>query len=148
MQGEIFINKKRLLMIVSIILIICIISFLTIQYSKKSFNDLLKTNESNITKIFIRNVNNGNYVETTDKNKIKEMINLVSRRYYKKSYDQRFRSGYSYYYDFYSGNKQILRITGSGDNVKINESYYDVSKPISTKSLVNWFNSLPINAYK
>lgn len=139
---------KRLLTIVSIILMICVISFLTIQYSKKNFNDLLKTNESNITKIFMRNGSNGSYVETTDKNKIKEMINLVSGRYYKKSFNQSFRSGYSYYYDFYSGNKQILRITGSGDNVNINDTYYNVSKPISTKSLTNWFNSLPIKTYK
>lgn len=117
-------------------------------YSKKSFNDLLKTKESNITKISMRNGNNGSYVETTDKNKIKEMINLVSGRYYKKSYDQSSRSGYSYYYDFYSGNKQILRITGSEDNVDINDTYYNVSKPISTKSLDNWFNSLPRDTYK
>lgn len=139
---------KKSLTIVSILLIVCVISFFTIGYSKKSFNDLLKTKESNITKILMRNGNNGSYIETTDKNKIKEMITLVSGRYYKKSFNQSSRSGYSYYYDFYSGNKQILRITGSGDNVKINESYYDVSKPISTKSLVNWFNSLPIKAYK
>lgn len=50
--------------------------------------------------------------------------------------------------DFYSGKKQILRITGSGNNVDINDTYYDVSKPISNKSLTNWFNSLPIKAYK
>lgn len=135
-------------MIVSILLILCIISFFTMGYSKKSFNDLLKTKESNITKISMRNGNNGSYVETTDKNKIKEMINLVSGRYYKKSYDQSSRSGYSYYYDFYSGNKQILRITGSEDNVDINDTYYNVSKPISTKSLDNWFNSLPRDTYK
>lgn len=141
-------NMKRSLTIVSILLMICVISFFTIRYSKKSFNDLLKTKESNVTKIFMRNGLNGSYVETTDKNKIKKMINLVSERYYKKSFNQNFRSGYSYYYDFYSGNKQILRITGSGNNVDINDTYYDVSKPISTKSLANWFNSLPIKAYK
>lgn len=127
---------------------ICVISFLTMGYSKKSFNDLLKTKESNVTKIFMRKGLNGSYVETTDKNKIKEAINLVSGRYYKKSRDQASRSGYDYYYDFYSGNKQILRITGSGDNVEINDTYYDVSKPISSKAIANWFNSLPIKAYK
>lgn len=145
---------KRLLTIISVLLIICITSFFTIQhskemqYSKKSFKNLLKTNESNITKVFMRDGRNGNYVETTDKNKIKEIINLVSGKYYKKSSDQRLRCGYSYYYDFYSGSKQILRITGSGNNVDINGTYYDVSKSISYESLTNWFNSLPIKAYK
>jgi hypothetical protein len=124
-----------------------VISFYLIhyfQYSPKSFDDLLGTNEANITKVFMRNGNNGSSVETDDKEKIKEIINLVNYRYYNKSLNQAPRVGYSYFYDFYSGDKRIIRITGSGDNVEINSTYYNVSEAISVDSLTKWFNSIPI----
>lgn len=34
----------------------------------------------------MRSGNNGSYVETTDKKKIKEIINLVNNRYYTKAF--------------------------------------------------------------
>lgn len=80
------INKKLLKILIPIILMICIISFFTIQYSKKCFDDLIKNNEANITKVFMRSGSNGSYVETTDKKKIKEIINLVNNRYYTKAF--------------------------------------------------------------
>lgn len=140
-------NKKRLRIAIPVLLL-----FLTIlsvyQYSKKSFDNLLGTNETNITKVFMRSGVNGDYVETEDKEKIKEIISLLNDRYYKKSFNQSLRTGYSYFYDFYSGNKHLIRRTGSENNVEVNSTYYNVSKPISTKSLTDWFNSLPVHPFK
>jgi hypothetical protein len=135
-------------MAIPMFLLICIISFYIFQYSPKSLNDLLGTNKVNITKVFMKNGNNGSYVETTDKEKIKELTNLLNDRYYKKALNQESRVGYSYFYDFYKADKWIIRITGSGNNVEVNNVYYNVSKSIPTTSLANWFNSLPINDYK
>lgn len=144
-------DKKLLKIVISTLLLIGVISFYVIQYhvySPKSFDDLLGTDKANITKVLMRSGKNGSYVETTDKKKIKEIINLVNDRNYKKSSDQQSRVGYTYYYDFYSGNKNIMRITGYGNNIDVNGTYYDVSRSISIDSLTKWFNSLPINILK
>ncbi|MDP4144926.1 MAG: hypothetical protein Q8936_10675 [Bacillota bacterium] len=126
------------------ILLVIIILFAVILFSKKSFNNLLGTSDQNITKVLMRSGSTGNYVETTDKAKIKELINLVNNRDYHISLNQASRSGYIYYYDFYSGDESIIRIMGCGSNVNINGIYYNVSKEISADSLNNWFNSLPV----
>ncbi|MGB8454500.1 MAG: hypothetical protein WCD89_19495 [Anaerocolumna sp.] len=54
------------------------------------------------------------------------------------------KSGYHYYYDLHTVDKRIIRIAGDGDCVKINNTYYDVSIPISLDSLTNWFNPLSV----
>jgi len=140
-------NKKLVKIIVPIILIICLMLFYLIQYSNKSFKKLLGIDELNITKVSMRNGNNGNLVETSDKVKIEELINLLNNRDYRKSFEQGSRTGYSYYYDFYVGDKHVLRMIGSGNNVQINSTYYQTSKEISVDSLREWFNSLPIKSY-
>ncbi|HZK72337.1 MAG TPA: hypothetical protein VFD03_12610, partial [Clostridia bacterium] len=109
-----------------------------------NFDNLLKTNTYNITKVLMRDGSNGNSVSTTDKAKIQEIVQLVENRHYTKAINQEARTGYSYFYDFYVGNKEVLRITGGGNNVEINSTYYNVDKPIQTNELKNWFNSLPI----
>lgn len=58
------------------------------------------------------------------------------------------RSGYCYYYDFYSNKKLLIRLTGAGNNVAINDTYYNVSKSISLNGLGKWFKSLPIKPFK
>jgi hypothetical protein len=144
-------HKKLSKIVIPALLIIGIISFCLIRYyvySTKSFDDILGVDEGNITKVLMRSGSNGSYVETADKEKIKELINLVNDIDYKKSSNQTPRGGYSYYYDFYSGDKRVLRITGSGYNINVNGTYYDVSKFISVSSLTNWFNSLPVQAFK
>jgi nitrogen regulatory protein PII-like uncharacterized protein len=143
--------KKLYKTVIPALLLIGIISFCLIRYygySPKSFDDLLGADETNITKVLMRNGNNGSYVETTDKEKIKELINSVNDRYYKKSSNQEPRVGYSYYYNFYSGDKHTITITGNGEKVDVNGTYYDVSRSISIDSLTNWFNSLPVHAPK
>ena len=137
---------KSLRPILLIILLICCISFFIVKYSakKKSFDDLLGTNSTNITSVFMRDGSNGNSVATNDKGKIKEIISLVNDRYYKKSINQEPRSGYNYFYDFVLEGKNSIRITGSGSNVDIDGIYYDVSKEISEEGLRNWFNSLQV----
>jgi len=136
------VNKKLLGLIFSAVLIIII--FLCAQFSSRSFNNLLGTKETNITKVFMRNGSNGNWVETNDKDKIKELFNLLNNRYYRIALNQVPRVGYSYYYDFYSGDKKLLRMTGNGNNVQINNTYYNVSEEVSHDLLKSWFNSLPV----
>lgn len=139
-------NKFIISCILAVAVIVGVGGYFYYGYSAKSFDDFLGMDEANITKVLMTNGNNGSSVETTDKDKIKEIITLVNDdRDYKKSFNQAPRTGYSYHYDFYSGDKQIVRITGSGDNVKVNGTYYDVSKSISNDSLKKWFNSLPVN---
>ena len=135
------INKKN----AAILLLISTILFLVIQYHYKSFDSVLGANGINVTKVDMRNGNTGGYVSTTDKDKIKELVNLVDNRYYRKSFMHLNQmSGFTFYYDFYVGDKQILRISGDGNNVQLNNTHYHVSKSISNKLLTNWFNSLPI----
>lgn len=141
-------NKKLFKVLVPMFIVLLIILFYQIQYSRKSFEDFLGTNEANITKILMRNGSDGSYVETSDKEHMKILINMLNDRYYKKSLNQEDRNGYSYYYDFYLQDKRIIRITGDGDNVNINNTYYNVSKQISLDSLTNWYNSLSVNDYQ
>ena len=133
--------------ILPVLLLVGVIS-LCFVYSSKSFENLLGIDEGNITKVLMRNGSNGNYVESTDKEKIKELIDIVNNRDYKKALNQEKRTGYSYYYDFYLENKVRLSITGHGDKVDVNGAYYDVSEPISVEALAKWFNSLPVNVAK
>ena len=78
------------------------------------------------------NEDNDTDVVTNDKDKINEIINLLNDRNYTKS-NQEYLTGCIYYYDFYSGDeiKARVRISGDGNHVKFNSTYYDVSKPIS-----------------
>ena len=140
-------TKKRFMVILSALLLIVIVSVFLIKHfenSPESFENLLGTNKANITKVLMRDGSNGNYVITDDKEKINEIINLINDRDYTKSANQEDRTGYRYYYDFYSGDNIKMRITGDGDVVEINNTYYGVSNPISSNSLTTWFNSLPI----
>lgn len=124
------------------LLFICIILFVANQFKNKSFDELLGTKEENITKVVMVNGEDGRFASTKDKKKIKELINLLNNKHYSKSINQISRDGYSFWYDFYAGNEVIARITGDGSNVKINKSYYHVSKEISLDLLNEWFNSL------
>ncbi len=135
-------RKKLLWLAVPVILLICVLVFIQLQYPRKTFDDLLGVDEAKITKVLMRKGFDMSSVETTDKDKIKELINILDNRYYRKSFKQELISGYTYYYDFYSGNTVILRITGSGNNVCVNTTYCNVSKEISLHLLDIWFNSL------
>ena len=135
-------RKKLLWLAVPVILLICALVFIQVQYPRKTFDDLLGVDEAKITKVLMRKGFDMSSVETTDKDKIKELINILDNRYYRKSFKQELISGYTYYYDFYSGNTVILRITGSGNNVCVNTTYCNVSKEIPLHLLDIWFKSL------
>jgi hypothetical protein len=136
--------NKKLSIVISVLFVLCIFTILFDQYQKKRFDDLLGTNEANITKVFVRDGKNEISVETMNKERIKHFISLLNARYYRKARNQEDKSGYHYYYDLYTVDKRIIRIAGDGDCVKINNTYYDVSIPISLDSLTNWFNSLAV----
>ncbi len=137
-------KKKLLWIVIPLILIVAIsvLLFIQINYPKKTFSELLGTDEARVTKVLMRKGFDMSSVETTDKGKIKELINILNDKYYRKSFNQELISGYTYFYDFYSGDKAILRITGSGNTVCVNDTYCNVSKEISLDLLNNWFNSL------
>ena len=135
-------RKKLLWLAVSVILLICVLVFIQLQYPRKTFDDLLGVDEAKITKVLMRSGVTGKGVETSDSDKIKELISILDNRYYRKAFNQELRTGYMYYYDFYSEDKVILRITGSGTAVIIKDIRYNVSKEISLHLLDIWFNSL------
>jgi hypothetical protein len=140
------IKHKSLIIVLAILFFVCIISFLIVRNRTipKSFEDLLGTNDTNISKILMGNGNSGTNVTTNDKTKIKELITLVNNRYYRRSDDQRKMVGYNYFYTFYVGNKDVLTITYTGTKVYINRVWYDVNKEISSDKITDWFNSLTI----
>lgn len=137
---------KKILLILLFVLVIqlSVILLSVIQSHTKSFNDMLGTNETNITRILTRNENTGEYFSTTNKDKIKELINLLNNRSYSKSFNPLTVTGISYYYEFFVGSKKILSITGDSDNVSIDGTCYNITKEMSVKLLHNWSNSLTI----
>ena len=150
--GVLYCEKKVLIVVIVALMLIGVISFFLIkhfEYSPKSFESLLGTNEANITKVLLGNADYGDVAETNDKEKIKEIINLINNRNYTKS-NQEYITGCIYYCDFYSGDefKVRVRLSGDGDNVKVNYTYYNVSKSISSALLTNWFDSLLVQNNK
>jgi hypothetical protein len=145
-------KRKHLKIILPIVLLICIVSFILNQYPVKSFNGLLGNDETKITKVFMTDGMPGHQVYTNDKGKIRELINLLSHRYYIKSFDQRAGVGGSYALTFYIGDNKVIMIDIIHDyNVdlfadKKNPSgvRYTISKNISINSLDKWYKSLPI----
>ncbi len=135
-------RKKLLWLAIPVILLICVLVSIQLQYPRKTFDDLLGVDEAKITKVLMRSGVTGKGVETSDSDKIKELISILDNRYYRKAFNQELRTGYMYYYDFYSEDKVILRITGSGTAVIIKDIRYNVSKEISLHLLDIWFNSL------
>ena len=146
-------NKKVLIVVIAAFILIGGISFFLIRYfenSPKSFESLLGTNESNITNVLLADRDH-DVVVTDNKEKIKELINLLNGRNYTKSsiQDDRAGTGYSYYYEFYPDPLDGVRVRISDDGTKVrvdkvNAVFYDVSKPISLSSLANWNDSILI----
>jgi hypothetical protein len=143
-------KKKLLWIVIPLILIVAIsvLLFVQVKYPKKTFSELLGTDESNITKVLMRKGFDMSSVETTDKDKIKELINMLNDRYYRKAFNQEFGTGYTYAYVFYSGNSETLKMICSGNNIHIYNqektvaTYYNASKEMSIDWSDNWFNSL------
>ncbi len=140
--------KLKLLILISTIAILFVAFLFARPYIfGESFEGLIGTDSKNITEVFMRNGTNGNSVATTDKAKIREMINLVNNRHYTKSINQEVKSGYNYFYDFYVGDKKVLTIVGTGNRVNANTVNYYVNKPIPTDGIKKWFNSLPVSKW-
>lgn len=141
-------KSRRKIIILSIILLLVVVFLIGSPYViGKDFYGLLNTKSNDITKVFMRDGSNGNSVCTTDKAKILELDKILDNRHYTKAINQGDRAGYTYLYDFYVGNNKVLRITGSGNNVDINSTYYNIDKPIQTDLLKKWFNSLPVTKW-
>lgn len=133
--------RKKLIYSIPVLVVIGVILFIILLTSKKSFSTILGVDESKITKVFMQD-EFGNVVETYDKVKIHELINLLNNREYKKSKDECTRIAYTYYYDFYEGEKNVLRITGTGTSIVVNNEIYTVSREISQDAIAEWFQSL------
>ncbi len=133
--------RKILLKAILMVFLIFIIDATTNimeQYRCKSFEELLGIKETNITKVFMRNGWNGHAVETTDKEKIKELVSLYKYRSYRKELKKRLGTGFIYFCDFYSEDLWFLRISENGEYISFNSSDYKVSKEISIDSIINW----------
>ncbi len=139
-EGKYFMKKRLLKVILAVFLIFILEATTNImdQYKSKSFEELLGIKETNITKVFMRNGWNGHAVETTDKEKIKELVSFYKDRTYRKEFKQVLGSGFIYFCDFYSGDMRILRISENGKNISFNSSDYNVSKKIFTGAIIYW----------
>jgi uncharacterized protein YxeA len=143
--------KNILWIVIALFLIISIsvLLFIQVKYPKKTFSELLGTDESNITKVTMVNSGTGRKIEATNKEKIKELFKMLDERTYRKAFKQTLRTGCLYAYDFYSGDKMLLTIVGIGSNIHIYnqestiDAFYDVSKKISIDWIDKWFNSIP-----
>ena len=129
---------QKAILVVLLIFIIDATTNIMEQYICKRFEELLGIKETNITKVFMRNGWNGHAVETTDKEKIIELVSFYKDRTYRKELKKKLGSGFIYFCDFYSEDVWILRISENGDNISFNSSDYNVSKEISTDSIINW----------
>ena len=145
----IIVKKKLLWAIIPIALIVgIIITYFQIQYPSMTFEELLGTEEYNITKVLVINPVTGARVETENKEKIMELINLFNNRTYRKNFKQRLGVGYIYAYDFYSGDNRILSIVDSGRTklniyrLKNTSAYYTVSNEISVNLTDSWVDSI------
>lgn len=107
----------------------------------KSFGTLLTTDSSHITQVHVKNGMTGYGVVTTDPSRIRALIRLMDNRRYRRSFDQRPKTGYLYRYDFFVGSKIVLSIDGVGSNVSVNGVYCHVDRPISADALKSWFDS-------
>jgi hypothetical protein len=139
--------KKALLCVVLPVLLMIgvIVTYYMVQCPKKSFDDLLGTDEANITKVVM------GYGplpqekrETLNKDKIKELTGLLNKRSYARQVIQEMWVGSPPSLDFYLGSKSTFRMSFYGNDIEINDTYYSVSKDIDSASLIRWFKSLPV----
>lgn len=141
-------KKTLLYVIIPVLLILAVVfTYFFAQYPKKSFSELLGTDQANITKVTLINCDAGMTVETYNKDKIKELINLLSERSYRKEFIPYW--GITHYICYlYSDTKEVIRISILEPNIEINNIYYNVKKEIDTDLLKKWFNSLPAKPIK
>lgn len=138
-------KNKRIFLVFFLSLIIFFALYVIKEFAlPHSIRDLLNTDYNNVTKVLMRSGHTGKFVVTNDSKKIMELISLLDNRKYYKSFDQIPRLGYTYYYYFYVEENKILTIVGTGNFVRINQTYYNLAKDISTDEVTQWFNSLPI----
>lgn len=136
--------KKRT-MIAGLVFFVCVMSFLLIRGSMntKTFDDFIGKQNPYISKIVMFNGSNGKMVSTMDKNKIQKLVKLLKNRSYHKASDQQLRTGFSYSYKFYVGNKEVLDICDLGGMVNVYGTYYN-STIVPNDGIKNFYNSLII----
>ena len=138
-----------LLFIVILLLVLILVDLVQDKVKERAtipFETLLSVSlgvkEDEINRSYMIDGNTGASVETTSPEKIKELLNILYGKYYTKAKNQEGRTGYTYTYRFYSDDKELIRIVGSGSNVSINGTYYDVSEEISYEKLKKWYDEL------
>ncbi len=136
------IRKNKLLLIIGLgVLTLVIIYLISNNMKYKKFSDFIDNNEQKISRVEMIDGSNGKTVVSTDKEKIKELINLLNNERYKKSSDQHEIVGYSFAVTFYVDNKNVLQIISTGDRVNVNGVYYNVTTGKLDK-LGKWYKSL------
>ena len=135
-------NRKKIISLFAavVIILICIICILLV-FSKKSFKDLADTDHNELTKVVVTSGSDGSHVEFIDADKIKELVSVFESCEYRKVFFREKSTGYSFYFDFYSGNEVVLRITGTGSAIKVDDKDYKVVGEIDTDRIRALFNS-------
>ena len=140
-------NKKRIIIFLIVLIIVSSTGLLIAYcYDHRShpFSNICKINISQIQKITIQNSGEGGVItDVTDKEKIKEIYDLIIPLSYKKDYNQRIAMGWSYWIKIYNKNNlKVADYTFSGTRFVINNSappFYISSKDITTQ-LDNMFD--------
>ncbi|WP_242846019.1 hypothetical protein [Clostridium novyi] len=79
------IRKNKLLLIIGVgVLALVIIYLISNNMKYKKFSDFIDNNEQKISRVEMIDGSNGKTVVSTDKGKIKELINLLNNQRYKK----------------------------------------------------------------
>lgn len=137
-------NKHKFLIAVAgVVFFVCVITFLFIKSSMntKTFDDFIGNTNPDISKITMMDGGTGRSVFTTDKSKIKELLTILNNTQYRRASNQEGRSGFSYSYNFYVGDKLIMGMWDTGYMVNIYDTYYETTiEP--RDGIKNWYNSI------
>jgi hypothetical protein len=136
-------NKYNSYIVKLLVFSVIVIAYLTYTHPKE-FDDLIGTSDKSITKIILTSGSSGAKVIIADKEQIQQFINLVTKRHYSRLLDQfTSRSGWGYRAEFFESNTRLVELTyGSSNEIKVNNTKYNVDNPISYEETDKLFKSL------
>ncbi|WP_153017523.1 hypothetical protein [Heyndrickxia sporothermodurans] len=120
--------------IISVSLVLVLISGCS-QTSSKGSKDFMEiVGDKSVSKIEVIDGRNGNRHTITEKDKIQQFIQLLNEKEYKEMENHEKTKGYIYKAVLSSNNKEF-NITFLDNEIKINDTYYSLKKPIGEKDI-------------
>jgi hypothetical protein len=144
-------NKKHIIIFLIVLIIISAIGLIIVygyDHRSRPFSDISKINSAQIQKITVQNANkNGIIINVTDKQKIKEIYDLLNSLSYKKDSNQKKRVGWSYRIKIFNNSNLVKAdyiFASKQFNINNSSAYYTASKDITTQldNLFDWNASI------